>query len=143
MPVKSATHFYTSLKDVLASVVINYTLDIVQVVVDNLRKCVLDGIRWIRGHIIDSQRDLRSCLSWEINQVLTLHRLPSKIARKRRKGQGPSGNDQSLTTKRSSLETLGFGHCWKVTTSVSQMEFAKDNLECSEDRKGSGRTLSC
>lgn len=59
MPVKSATHFYTSLKDVLASVVINYTLDIVQVVVDNLRKCVLDGIRWIRGHIIDSQRDLR------------------------------------------------------------------------------------
>ena len=58
-----------------------------------------------------------------------------------RKDQVPLGNDKSLTTKRSSFETLGFGHGWKVTISVSPMEFAKDNLESSEDRRGSGRTL--
>jgi hypothetical protein len=91
----------------------------------------------IRNRQSHVQRDLRRLIKLEINRV-TLHRLPSKIARK---DQVPLGNDQSLMTKRSWFETSGFGHGWKVTTSVSPMEFAKDNLESSEDRTGSGRTL--
>ena len=69
---------------------------------------------------------------------MLLKGLPSKIARK---DQIPSGNDQSSMTKRSWFESSGFGHGWKVTASVSPMDFAKDNRESSEDRRGSGRTV--